>query len=78
MPVEAPWSVIYIGKGKRDKISRGDIAGFFMKKGGAKPADVGTIVVFDRYSYVAVRRGRVKPVLSALSGVKIKGLKTII
>lgn len=78
MPVEAPWSVIYIGKGKRDKISRGDIAGFFMKKGGAKPADVGTIVVFDRYSYVAVRRGRVKPLLSALSGEKIKGLKTII
>ena len=78
MPVEAKWQVVYIGKGKRDKISRGDIAGFFMKKGGAKPADLGTIVVYDRYSYIAVRRGRVKPLLSAVANEKIKGMKTII
>ena len=77
MPVAPAWQVVYVGKGKRDKISRGDIAGFFMKKGGAKPADLGTIVVYDRYSYVAVRRGMVKSLLSAVANEKIKGMKTI-
>ena len=78
MPVRAPWSVLYVGKGKKDKISRGDIAGFFMKTGGAKQNEVGTIVVFDRYSYVAVRSERVKPLLRAVANEKIKGIKTII
>ena len=78
MPVRAPWTVLYVGKGKKDKISRGDIAGFFMKKGGAKQNELGTIVVFDRYSYVAVRSERVKPLLRAVANEKIKGIKTII
>ena len=78
MPVAPFWQVVYIGKGKRDKLSRGDIAGFFMKKGGAKADDLGTIVVYDRYSYIAVRRGRVKSLLSAVANEKIKGMKTII
>lgn len=78
MPVAPLWQVVYIGKGKRDKLSRGDIAGFFMKKGGAKPADLGTIVVYDRYSYIAVRRGRVKPLLAAVANEKIKGMKTVV
>lgn len=78
MPAKPTRKVIYIGKGKRDKISRGDIAGFLMKKGGAKPDDLGTIVVYDRYAYVAIRNSKVKPILSAVAGEKIKGLKTII
>ena len=78
MPTAPFWQVVYVGKGKRDKLSRGDIAGFFMKKGGAKSADLGTIVVYDRYSYVAVRRGMVKPLLAAVVNEKIKGMKTII
>ena len=49
-----------------------------MKKGGAKQNEVGTIVVFDRYSYVAVRSERVKPLLRAVANEKIKGIKTII
>ena len=78
MPAKAAYRVVYVGKGKRDKISRGDIAGFFMKKGGAKPDDLGTIVVYDRYSYVAVKNSRVRPLLAAVASEKIKGLKTIV
>lgn len=78
MPVKAPWRVLYIGKGKKDKISRGDIAGFFMKKGGVKQKDLGSIVVYDRYSYAAVRSEAVKPLLRAVANEKIKGIKTII
>ncbi len=72
------WTALYIGKGKRDKISRGDVAGFLMKKGGLQADEVGAIALFDRYSYVAVRRNRARDVLSQLAGQKIKGLKTIV
>ncbi|MBO7280696.1 MAG: DEAD/DEAH box helicase [Bacteroidaceae bacterium] len=69
---------LYIGKGKRDKISRGDIAGFFMKKGGLRPEEIGAIAVFDRYSYVAVQRSKGRSLPGLLSGEKIKGVKTVI
>lgn len=71
------WMAIYIGKGKRDKLSRGDIAGFFMKKGGLKPNEIGLISLFDRYSYVAVSRSKARAVLALLNGEKIKGMKTV-
>ena len=37
LPPAPEWTVLYVGKGKRDKLSRGDLAGFFIKKGGLKP-----------------------------------------
>jgi hypothetical protein len=49
-----------------------------MKKGGAKPDDLGTIVVYDRYAYVAIRNSKVKPILSAVAGEKIKGTRILI
>ncbi|MBQ8542319.1 MAG: DEAD/DEAH box helicase [Bacteroidaceae bacterium] len=77
LPQPAQWAAIYVGKGKRDKISRGDLAGFFMKKGGLRADEVGTIMVFDRYSYVAVKMNRMRDVLKTVQGEKIKGIKTI-
>ncbi len=78
LPQQAQWAALYVGKGKRDKISRGDLAGFFMKKGALRPDEVGSIVVFDRYSYVAVKMNRMREVLKVVCGEKIKGIKTII
>ena len=66
-----------MGKGKRDKISRGDLAGFFMKKGGLRADEIGLIMVFDRYSYVTVKMNRMREVLKTIAGEKIKGIKTI-
>lgn len=78
LPPAPEWTVLYVGKGKRDKLSRGDLAGFFIKKGGLKPDEVGTILVFHDYSYVAVKMNRMRAVLKAVDGEKIKGVKTII
>ena len=78
LPSAPLWTALYVGKGKRDKISRGDLAGFFMKKGGLKPDEVGTILVFPDYSYVAVRMNRMREVLKKVAGEKIKGVKTIV
>ena len=78
LPQPAQWAALYVGKGKRDKISRGDLAGFFIKKGGLRADEVGPIMVFDNYSYVAVKMKRMREVLKSVAGEKIKGIKTII
>ena len=76
---DAPERVaLYIGKGKKDKISRGDLVGFFIKKGGLQPDEVGAIAIFDRYAYIAVKSCKVRRLLAMVAGEKIKGLKTII
>lgn len=78
LPPAPVWTTLYVGKGKRDKLSRGDLAGFFMKKGGLRPDEVGAITVFPDYSYVAVKLNRARAVLKAVEGEKVKGVKTVI
>ena len=68
---------VYIGKGKRDKISRGDIVGFLCKKGGLQSTEIGKIDVKERYAYVAVVSQRVGQLLDRVKNEKIKGLKTV-
>ena len=77
-PALAKMSTIYIGKGKQDKISKGDIVGFLCKTGGLTAQDIGRIDVKDRYAYAAVRREKLQQVLHLTRGEKIKGIKTII
>ncbi|TXJ59688.1 DEAD/DEAH box helicase [Prevotella brunnea] len=69
---------IYIGKGKNDKISKGDIVGFLCKVGGLAMTDIGKIDIMPRFSYVAVRRSKKNIVLKLTKGVKIKGLNTVV
>ena len=71
-------ATLYIGKGKKDKISKGDIAGFLCKKGGLEPGEIGRIDVMDRYAYAAVSRSKLQQVLRQTKGEKIKGIKTVI
>ena len=87
VPIESPSSIrpllpkmvtLYIGKGKRDKISRGDIVGFLCKKGGIQASEIGKISVEERFTYVAIARNRLRQVLKNTAGEKIKGIKTII
>ncbi|MBR8709366.1 DEAD/DEAH box helicase [Bacteroides pyogenes] len=78
LPSKSIWSTIYIGKGKKDKMSKIDIAGFLYKKGGLNRDDVGSIDVKEHYSFVAVRKTKVNQLLTLIRGEKIKGMKTII
>lgn len=69
---------LYIGKGKKDKLSKGDIVGFLCKKGGLTSAEIGIISVEERFTYVAIDRQKLSSVLRQVQGEKIKGVKTII
>lgn len=67
------WATVYINAGKKEKISRGDIAGYLMKKGGLSREQVGRIAVDDHYSLVAVPEGEAAAVVAALRPHKLKG-----
>lgn len=77
-PAKPRMATIYIGKGKKDKISKGDIVGFLCKKGKLQSSEIGKIDVKERYAYVAVVRSKLKQVLKLTQGQKIKGIKTIL
>lgn len=74
----ARMSTLYIGKGKKDKISKGDIVGFLCKKAGVERMDIGKIDVMPRFSYVAVSRTKISQILKMTKGEKIKGISTVV
>ncbi len=76
-PMPARWATIYIGKGKKDKLSKGDIMGFLSKKGGLNRDEIGRIDVKEHYSFAAVLRKKLAHTLNLVRGEKIKGMKTI-
>ena len=77
-PAQPKMATIYIGKGKRDKISKGDIVGYLCKKGGLDKTEIGRIDVKERYVYAAVSRQKLNQVLDLTKCEKIKGIKTIV
>ncbi len=76
-PTRPEWSTVYIGRGKKEKLSKGDIAGFFCKKGGLRQADLGLIEVFDHHAFITIRRNKLRAALNGVQGEKIKGQKTL-
>ena len=77
-PVRPLWVTLYIGKGKKDKINKVDIAGFLYKKGHLQRDEIGLIDVKEHYDYVAICQKKLKQTLNLIKGEKIKGLKTVI
>lgn len=74
---EGVFTLVYIGRGKKHKISKGDILGFFTKNGGIDGSKIGRIEVTDQCSYCAISSDVVHSVLDRVHGLKIKGEKTI-
>lgn len=74
-PKPSTWSTIYFNAGKKEKISRGDIAGFLIQKGGLTKDEVGRIDVKDHCAYVAVLSKKAKAVVAAVTPHKIKNMR---
>ncbi|MDR0976725.1 MAG: DEAD/DEAH box helicase [Prevotellaceae bacterium] len=76
-PARPRWATLYIGRGKKEKLSRADVVGFLCKKGGLRADEVGVIDVKEHYTFAAVSRSRMKQLLTLVRGEKIKGQKTL-
>lgn len=72
-PIRADKATLYFNAGKKEKISRGDIAGFLMKTGGLMPDEVGRIIVRDHSAIVAVPVEKADSVIRTVASEKLKG-----
>jgi superfamily II DNA/RNA helicase len=70
------WTTLFIGKGKKDKINKMDIVGYFTKFSFIEKHDLGLIEVLDFVAYIAISSDKVDQVLKNGNKAKIKG-KTV-
>ena len=75
LPEKPKWSTLFIAAGKKDKVNKIDIVGFLTNKGQLKKEDIGLIEVKDFFSFVAIRKLKVSPVLQLIKNEKIKNKK---
>ena len=71
--LEASNVTIVIDGGKKDKVRPGDILGALTGDAGFEKKDIGKIDIFDRKSFVAIRKEIVDKVLAKLERGRIKG-----
>ena len=67
---------LYINKGKKDKVNKMDIVGFFYKQIKLEKGELGIIDVKDYCAYVAIKRTRINKIVKQANRNKIKG-KTV-
>ena len=75
LPPKPEWTTVYISGGKKDKINKTDIVGFFSKVGGLEKDDLGMLEVKDFNSFAAVKKNKVKNLLPKVQQEKMKGKK---
>ena len=75
LPKRPEYQTIYISGGKKNKLNKSDIVGFFLQKGKLDKSDLGLIEVKDFISFVAVRSSAVKTLLSNIKDEQMKGKK---
>jgi len=75
LPQLPEFTTLYISGGKKNKLNKIDIVGFFSQKGKLEKGDLGLIEVKDFSSFAAVRRTKVKELLALIREEKMKGKK---
>ncbi len=74
-PVSPRFITLYFNAGRKEKLSKGDIAGFLMQKGGLERDDLGKITVRDHCAYAAVAACKARSAIEACAPYKIKNLR---
>jgi superfamily II DNA/RNA helicase len=69
------WTTVLVSGGRRDKISKGDIAGLFLKQGGLKKDDLGIIELKQDCAFVGVKKNKLHEVLPLVNHVRLKKKK---
>lgn len=75
IPAPPPWKTVFISGGRKDKISKGDIAGICFKKGDLKPEDLGVIELKEDCAFVAVKAKKAVALIQKLNNTHIKKRK---
>ena len=75
LPKPPEFQTIYISGGKKNKLNKIDIVGFFSQKGKLEKGDLGLIEVKDFISFAAVKFNKITPLLANIRDEKMKGKK---
>lgn len=76
-PVPAPsiWKTLFVSGGRKDKISKGDIAGLFMKQGKLGNNQIGFIEIKTDCAFVGVHASEVDQLLLLVDNSRLKNKK---
>ena len=69
------WETLFISGGRKDKISKGDIAGLFFKKGNLTKEQLGVIELKQDCAFIAVPITEVKQLIENLNNRRLKNKK---
>lgn len=73
-PVER-WKTLFISGGRKDKISKGDIAGLILKQGNLQKEELGTIELKQDCAFVAVPAAKADVLINVLNNSRLKKKK---
>jgi len=74
-PSPSKWETLFISGGRKDKISKGDIAGLFFKQGKLKRDQLGIIELKQDCAFVAVPKSEATWVIQHVNNTKLKKKK---
>lgn len=75
IPLPTTWKTVFVSGGRKDKISKGDIAGLFMKQGKLSKDQIGTIEIKTDCAFVAVQASEVNRLISLVDNSRLKSKK---
>ena len=76
-PVPSPsiWKTLFVSGGRKDKISKGDIAGLFIKQGKLGNDQIGTIEIKTDCAFVAVQASEANRLIKLVDNSRLKSKK---
>jgi len=75
LPAPTDWTTLYISGGRKDKISKGDIAGLFMKQGEVSKDQLGVIELQQTCAFVGVHNDIANTLIAKTNNTKLKKKK---
>lgn len=73
--LESQWVTLFISGGRKDKISKGDIAGLFFKQGHLQKEELGIIELKHDCAFVSVPKKKVASVIEKTNNTRLKKKK---
>ncbi|MEI8112970.1 MAG: DEAD/DEAH box helicase [Bacteroidia bacterium] len=75
VPSPSIWKTVFVSGGRKDKISKGDIAGLFMKQGKLSSDQLGTIEIKQDCAFVGVQSAVVNQLIQLVDNSRLKNKK---
>jgi len=75
IPSTSKWQTLFITGGRKDKISKGDIAGLFFKQGKLDKDQLGVIELQRNCAYIAVQTPAINQLVETLNNTRLKKKK---